>query len=280
MTLCCLADLIALLDEMAAFSLAESWDNVGLMVGNPKDAVSGILVCLDASPLILEEAEEKDCNVIVTHHPVIFRPLKALRMDDPVGSLLAEAVRREVAIVSCHTNLDVVTQGVSWALADALGLEQGKPLDAREPEGSLIGFGMIGQLAEPLSGKVFVRHLMEALSLAALKVAGPVPEVVQTIAVCGGSGSELIALAQEKGADLFVTGEVKHSHALWSHAKNFCVVDAGHFATEQVVVPVLAKNLALHLQKKNMQVQVVESRTFADPFSYFLKTEDDVLAVC
>lgn len=274
------ADLVAVLDGMAAFSDAESWDNVGLMVGDPERQVTGILVSLDASSEVLDEAGERGCNVIVTHHPVIFHPLRSLRVDDPSGALLAEAVRRDIAIISCHTNLDIVRFGVSGSLAKILGVTDCEILETRESTERLIGFGSIGQLPEAQPGERFLRHLMESLSLVTVKVAGPVPETIKRVAVCGGSGSELAHAALAKGADIFVTGEVKHSVALWSHAKNFCIVDAGHYATEQVVVPVLVRELSDRLPPAAQKVPVLESNVFADPFSFFLKEEDRVVELC
>lgn len=264
------SELLDLLDGMAAFSLAESWDNVGLMVGDPDTPVAGILVCLDASLQVLAEAVEKKCNVILSHHPLIFRPLKALRTDDPVAALAVEAAKQGVAVISCHTNLDVVAQGVSDALATALGVADGVPL-ARKNGEAAVGFGKIGALRKAMAGGDFVRFLLDALSLPSVKVAGPLPTLVQKIAVCGGSGSDLVEMAYEAGADLYVTGEVKHSAALWAKAKGFCVIDAGHYATEQVIVPVLADQLALLLERKSNQAPVVESLVFFDPFAYFGK---------
>jgi dinuclear metal center YbgI/SA1388 family protein len=268
------SELLALLDEVAAFSLAESWDNVGLMVGDPDGAVDGILVCLDASLQVLQEATEKNCNVILSHHPLIFQPLKALRTDDPVSALAVEAAKRGFAIISCHTNLDVVTPGVSDALAAALGVADGEPLAKKEGEAA-VGFGKIGSLRQAAAGDDFIRMVLDSLSLPSVKVAGRLPELVQKIAVCGGSGSDLVKLAHARGADLYVTGEVKHSAALWAKAKDFCVIDAGHYATEQVVVPVLAGLLAGLLEKRSYQVLVAESLVFFDPFTYFGKRGEE-----
>ena len=268
-------ELLAVLDGMAAFSLAESWDNVGLMVGDPDAAVDGILACLDASMEVLKEAEGKKCNVVLSHHPLIFKPLKALRTDEPVGALIAEAVKRGIAVISCHTNLDVVARGVSDALAVALGMTGGEPLAPKEAGGAAVGFGMIGALKEAVSGTDFICRLQDALSLPAVKVAGRLPDMVEKIAVCGGSGSDLVELAHGRGADLYVTGEVKHSTALWAKAMGFCVVDAGHYGTEQVAIPVLASNLARLLQQRSCQVLIAESLVFADPFSYFGKRGED-----
>lgn len=268
------SELLAMLDEMATFALAESWDNVGLMVGDPGAPVKGILVCLDASMEVLQEATEKNCNVILTHHPLIFRPLKALRTDDPVGSLAVEAAKLGVAVISCHTNLDVVAPGVSDALAAALGMADGEPLAKKEGDAA-VGFGKIGALSQAVAGVDFIHLVLDALSLPTVKVAGRLPDLVQKIAVCGGSGSDLVKLAHERGADLYVTGEVKHSVALWAKAKEFCIIDAGHYATEQVVIPVLAEHLARLLQKKSYQVLVAESLVFFDPFTYFSKKGEE-----
>ncbi len=223
---------------------------------------------------VLREAVEKNCNVILSHHPLIFRPLKALRTDEPVGAMVVEAAKQGVAVISCHTNLDVVAPGVSDALAAALGVVDGRPLTRKDGD-SAFGFGKIGALREAMAGGDFIRLVLDALSLPSVKVAGRLPSSVRKIAVCGGSGSDLVELAHGLGADLYVTGEVKHSAALWAKAKEFCVIDAGHYATEQVVVPVLASHLAGLLQKKSCQVLVAESLVFFDPFTYFGKRNEE-----
>lgn len=260
------------LDSLAAFSLAEKWDNVGLMVGRADTTVSAILVALDATPRVLAEAEAQGCNCIVTHHPVIFHPLHSLRLDHPGGDLLARAILRGLTIISCHTNLDVVRQGVSGALAAACNLTAGEPLQAGATGDT--GFGLIGDLAEPMAGDAFLQLVMTRLATPVLKLAGPLPERVRRVAVCGGSGSELAETARERGADLYLTGEVKHSVGRWAEAASFCVVDAGHYPTEQVVIGPLAENLRARLAEAGHRVAVRTAAALRDPFSFVFRRDE------
>lgn len=263
-----LRGLLAVLEEIAASSLAESWDNVGLMVGNPEQEVTGVLVALDFTEDLLAEAEQCGCNVVVTHHPLIFKPLQAVRTDQVTGRLLARALASGVAVVSCHTNLDKVAGGVNDVLAQRLGLDDCRVLaaDPNSPAGT--GFGRIGDLPATISFTEFIDKLLGVLAVPAVRVAGVVPEKLSTLAVCGGSGSELAETAREAGAQLFVTGEVKHSTARWAEAAGFCVIDAGHYATEQLVVPSLVKAIAAGWATVGGP-EVMASKLQTSPFQFY-----------
>lgn len=261
--------LVSVLDELAAFALAESWDNVGLMAGDPKQRVDSIAVALDPTEEVLDEAVANGCNVIVTHHPLIFKPLKSLRTDQPVGRLLAKAMAAGVAVIACHTNLDLVGGGVNDVLAARFGLQDTRSLDTAG-DGQM-GFGRIGMLSAPLSGPKMLAQLAQILDVDALAYAGPLPESVDTLAVCGGSGSELAEAAYRLGAQMYVTGEVKHSTARWAEAAGFCVVDGGHFATENPVIPEFAALLQRTLADRNIKVDVLTAKAQRNPFSHYIR---------
>lgn len=263
-------DLLAVLAEIAAPALAESWDNVGLMVGDPGRAISGVLVALDASGEVLTEAKKLGCNVVLTHHPFIFKPLQAIRTDQVNGRLLARALGEEIAVVSCHTNLDKVAGGVNDALAAGLGLRACRVLDGGQGVEEA-GFGRIGELASPVSFAEFIDRLLTTLGLEAVRVAGVPPENFSRVAVCGGSGSELAPLAMAAGAQVYVTGEVKHSTARWAEDAGFCIVDAGHFATEKPVVPGLVAVLNGVGAERGWPFEIRASAVQASPFRYYLK---------
>ena len=248
-----ISDLLAILNDLAPFARAESWDNVGLMAGDPAQAVTGILVGLDPTPELLEEALDLGCNTVITHHPLIFTPIKQLRTDQPPGSLLSTAVQHRLAIISCHTNLDLASGGVNDVLAARLGLGNSRPLSTA-PEGD--GFGRLGQLAAPMKSDLFLHHLLTTLATATLKIAGPLPATVSTVALCGGSGSELATTAREQGADLYLSSEIKHSAARWAEAVQFCIIDAGHYATENLVVEALVSDLAARLADRGLPTTV------------------------
>jgi len=264
-------DLLKVLDELAAFGLAEQWDNVGLMLGDPHQPVKGILVALDPTEEILAEAQEIGADCIITHHPLIFHALKAIYTDQPLGRFLRRAMGNEISVIGFHTNLDQAAGGVNDVLADSLGLLDSRPLapagNDPEPEAA-VGFGRVGRLADPLSAEAFIGYLCDFFKLPVLRVAGHLPEEISTVAVCGGSGSDLAAAAYASGAQVYITGEVKHSTARWAEASGFCIIDAGHFATENPVVESLVEVLQDIFAEKDVNIPVTGSAKQQNPFVY------------
>lgn len=233
--------LLSILDTIAPFAMAEPWDNVGLMVGDPDQQVSGILIGLDPTEALIHEALALNLNTILTHHPLIFHPLKTIPGNTPMGRILKTALGHDLSLIACHTNLDLVAAGVSNALAEKLGLRDTRPLTAAP--GQSPGFGKIGTLPTPLSSGQFLNLLLTALAAPGLQLAGVLPETIHRVALCGGSGSDLAETAWRMGAQVYITGEVKHSVARWAEGTGFCVIDAGHYPTEKLIVPVLAEML-------------------------------------
>ncbi len=246
---------INILDDIAPFAQAAEWDNVGLLLGDPGVQVTGILLALDPTGDVLNQAINRKLNTILTHHPLIFHPLKALRLDLPPGALIKKGIINELNILACHTNLDVVPDGVSDVLARELGLEKLVPLQHTGGD-ELIGYGRMGTLPSPLYGEDFLARLRNVLQLPVLPVAGPVPEMVSRVAVCGGSGSDLAQTAFKAGADIYISAEIKHSVARWAESCNFCIVDGSHFATENIIIRPLAKRLRKIFSDRNMKMAV------------------------
>jgi len=264
-------DLLKTLDEIAAFGLAQQYDNVGLMLGDPDKSIKGIIVALDPTEEVLAEALEVGADCIITHHPLIFHPLKSIYTDQPMGRFLRRALGNEISVIGCHTNLDQAVGGVNDVLASSLGLQNTRPLVAAEndPEAaSAVGFGRVGRLADPLSPEAFIGYLCDFFKLPALRVAGPMPEEINTVAVCGGSGSDLAPAAYASGAQVYVTGEVKHSTARWAEETGFCIIDAGHFATENPVVEAVVEVLQSIFTEKNISIPVMASAKQQNPFVY------------
>jgi len=264
-------DLLKTLDEIAAFDLAEQWDNVGLMLGDPNQPVRGVLVALDPTEDLLSEAQEIGADCIITHHPLIFHPLKAIYTDQPMGRFLRRALESNIAVIGCHTNLDQAAGGVNDVLAGSLGLQDSRPLvpAGNEPGGqSAIGFGRVGRLADPLSPEAFIGYLCDLFKLPVLRVTGQLPEEISTVAVCGGSGSDLAEAAHASGAQVYITGEIKHSTARWAEAAGLCIIDAGHFATENPVVESLVEVLQGIFAEKDSSIPVMQSARQQNPFIF------------
>ena len=262
------------LGNLAPFSLAEEWDNVGLLVGDPASTVTGILVGLDPTIELLDEAIASGANLLITHHPIIFSALKSIRTDQPAGALIAKAINNQVAVIACHTNLDVVPNGVSHVLAQSLGLIDLTPLDCGAASTVELGFGRVGNLPAPVAPKIFLANLCAVLGLSAVSVAGPLPEVISRVAVCGGSGSDLAAAAHACGAQIYITGEVKHHLARWAEEANFCLIDAGHYATEHLVSESLATQLSAVLAGQAIDIPVRATEKQKNPFSFFMAEND------
>ena len=223
-------DIAAAIEKFAPRSLQEDYDNAGLQVGDPEMEVSAVLLCLDVTDDILLEAERCSCNMIVSHHPLIFKGLKQLVGADPVQRIAIEAIRRNIAIYSAHTNLDAAWDGVSHEIAHSLGLENLQVLDPN-PDDPRTGIGVIGTM-KPNPRLEFLRRVKETFNVKALRFSANSPKlVVKKVAVCGGSGAFLIRKAIEAGADAIVTGDVKY-HDFTSFGLNIIIADIGHYESE------------------------------------------------
>jgi dinuclear metal center YbgI/SA1388 family protein len=162
-----------------------------------------------------------------------------------MGRMLKTSLTNNLSLIACHTNLDCIAAGVSNALAEKLDLRDTRPLSSPNPvaQGQNAGFGKIGTLPSPLSSEHFLSLLLTVLDTPGVQIASSLPKTIHTVALCGGSGSDLAETAQSLGAQVYITGEVKHSVARWAEAAGFCVIDAGHYPTEKLIVPVLAEIL-------------------------------------
>ncbi len=235
--------------------MAAGWDNVGLLVGSPHSNVNAVLLGLDPTLALITEAKVLAADLIITHHPAIFHPLKCLRTDQPGSAFLAAALRAGISVISCHTNFDAAPGGVSDTLADALGLMATAPLAADKAD-PCCGTGRIGSLPEPLSAEDFLAKLRAALPLPWLLEAGPRPEAVARAAVCGGSCADLAETALAVGADVFITAEVKHHTARWAEEAGLWLLDGGHFATENPSMSRLRQQLAERTRQAGLNVRI------------------------
>jgi len=260
-------DIIAGIDRETPFGLAENWDNVGLLVGSPEHEVQKILLGLDPTTTLVDEAIARGADTIITHHPVIFKPLPRIDTSSPEGSLLEKALIHHIAIIACHTNLDSSKSGVSDILASDLGLTDLTPLiPAASAHEAGTGLGRLGSYAEPLAIHEFVNRALKVLGLPVLQVAGPLPEMVQKVAVCGGSGSDLAETAYASGADIYLTAEVKHNIARWAEERDFCIIDGSHYGTEQPAVRLLAEKLHTIAAQSSWNIEILQTAEEKHPF--------------
>ena len=225
-------DILRYFEAFAPVQTAMDFDNVGLLVGDKDRTVTKALVALDITAEVVEEAAALGCELIISHHPVIFRPLKRLQTRD-AAYLLA---RHDIAAVCMHTNLDLSADfGVNLCLAEALGLQNVR----KSACGECL---FIGDLPEKQAMTAFAAQAKTALHCEGLRYTDK-KEQVQTVAVSSGAGGSEIFAAAEEGADVLVTGEIKHHEILAADSLGVNVLDAGHFKTEDVVLLPLAERL-------------------------------------
>ena len=225
-------DVYRAIDSFAPFQLAEEWDNAGILAGSANDEVRGILCALDLNPKVIGEAKRLGANLIVTHHPILFRGRRNLREDDAEGRTLCELVRSGIALIAAHTNFDNAVPGVNDALAERLGLTNVETLD----------HGMrVGMPKERTLG-AFCDQASEALG-APVRCYGEADQAISRVAVLGGAGGDFAELARQAGADVYLTGEIAHHKAWDAYLSGVCVLEAGHAATELPAIEMLAEGL-------------------------------------
>lgn len=242
------------LDKIACFNAAEDWDNVGLLVGSPHTRVKTALVALDATKDVLAEAKLLHANLIITHHPVIFRPVDRIDGD----SLLYALIAANVGVISAHTNYDMAVDGVNDTLCGHLELTGVRTLEG----GELSGVGRLGELHKPLLPEELAAFVKERLGAGSVRYTRGGP--VSMVAVCGGSGGGLWRDARAQGAQALITSEVKHSQFLDAAHAGFILIDAGHYATESIAVKPLAARILQLLPGASVTVAKAQS----DPVCY------------
>ena len=264
-----ISELLTGIDQFAPFALAEEWDNVGLLLGSVDREVRRILLGLDPGMPLLQEAISRGADTLITHHPVIFRPLSSVTLTTPVGAFLELALANSINVIACHTNFDSAAEGVSDALAARLQLENISPLHRTVYPGMAnTGHGRIGILGSPLSSTAFLQRVCEVLGVQGVMIAGTMPEKIKTVALCGGSGSDLAEEALKQRADVYLTAEIKHSTARWAEDSGFCVIDGTHYGTEQPAVALLAEKLEDLNRTSGGSLEILQTESEQAPFHY------------
>ena len=259
------------LERIAPRRLAEDWDNPGLLVGSFAQRVERILIALDVDDAVTQEAIDRRADMIVAHHPAIFRGMKQLRTDLPLGKRLATLLTHGIAVAAAHTNLDVARGGVNDVLAERLGLEKlSSFVITTQEDGVTESLGRIGTLPAPASIEDFARMVKVRLGISHVRLAAAAARPVRRVAVCGGAGADFIDDAVRRGADVYVTGDVKYHDAQRAVEQGLHIIDAGHYGTESPVLPVLAAALRTELASERDEIEIFVTNTQRDVFDVII----------
>ena len=257
------SDITSVIEAFAPLSLQESYDNSGLIVGRGDDEVHGVMLAVDVTEEVLAEAEREGCDMVVTHHPIIFHPLKRLNSADAVQRCVERAVRTGTALYACHTNLDSAHDGMSWRLASMLGVGSLRVLQPADDGQN--GFGVVGELAEAMPTAEFMERIRSATGARVLRHSRMAGETVRRVAVCTGSGAFLMEAVKKAGADIYVTSDLKYNDFTTPDGR-FTAVDAGHFESELCAIDILFDILS----KKLCTFAVRRSECSSNPVNYFV----------
>jgi GTP cyclohydrolase I len=261
------ADIVGLMEKIAPADLAESWDNCGLQVGDLQWPVKKVWVALDPLSAVIDAAAGQDVDLVITHHPLIFKPLRNIDLARPEGKIIATALQSRIAIFAAHTNLDSARDGINDALARKIGLEHPVPLIPADPSApDDLGMGRVGRIEPPVTVAALAQRIKNELGLSTVKVAGRTDKMVDRAAVCSGSGGSLLDDFLDCGAQVYVTGDIRYHDARIVEDAGRALIDIGHFASEHIMIDMLCRLLGRAVAEAGWDVRIEACEAERDPF--------------
>jgi dinuclear metal center YbgI/SA1388 family protein len=256
-------EVLSALERFAPLPLQESWDNAGLQLGLTETEVSGALLCLDVNERIVDEAMAKGCNLIVSHHPLLFRGLKTISDLTDVQRTVMRAIKQGIAVVSMHTNMDNARGGVNFKIAQKLGLQNVAFFAQKQVDGIEAGSGVVGELPEAMAADDFIIGVKKAFGVECAMCNELLRRPIKRVAICGGAGDFLLDEAVENQADAFITGEM-HYHQYFGYEQQIQICVIGHYQSEQYTAEIFEEII----QKECPGVKTCIAETCTNPILY------------
>ncbi len=251
------------LERFAPLPLQEGYDNAGLQLGLTETEVSGVLLCLDVTEETVAEAVANDCNLIVSHHPLLFHGLKCISDRNYVQRTVMKALQNNIAVISMHTNMDNARGGVNFKMAEKLGLSDVHFMESKIVDGVECGSGVVGTLPEPMQAEQFLKFVKHTFAAPCIKSNAYLQRPVSKVALCGGSGAFLVDDAVRFGADAFITGEMGY-HEMFGYEQQIQLAVIGHYNSEQYTKEIFNNIIG----KECPRVRTVLSEINTDPAIY------------
>lgn len=255
-------EIISLLEEQSPAGFACEWDNVGLLVGDFAQEVHRIYIALDATEETIAEAAEQEADLLLTHHPLIFKGLKKVNTQDFTGRRVLKLIQNNISCYAMHTNFDV--KGMARLAAERLKLADCRALDVTyQGEEGTEGIGRVGTLPEQMTVSDCIERVKQAFAVDTVKVFGDLQKRVERAAVCPGSGKSVITCALEANAEVLITGDIDHHEGIDASEQGLAIIDAGHYGVEKLFIPYMVN----YLQERVSKVEVV-GQPVKQPFLY------------
>ncbi len=247
-------DIIEKLEVLSPIHFAQSWDNVGLLVGRKEKRVYRVLLCVDIDETVVDRAISEKVDMIISHHPFLFSGIKKITDADFLGRRILGLIQADICVYAMHTNFDIM--GMADAAVEKLGLMDRVVLQKTyEDEISVEGFGRVGKLKQVMSLKDLALFVKDSFEIEHVKVFGNLDLMCLDVAICPGSGKSLVKDVVEKNADVYITGDVDHHTALDLLAEGVCVIDAGHYGIEKLFVHYMNQ----YFKKMLPEIELIDS---------------------
>ena len=259
-------DIVSVIEEFAPLSLQEGYDNSGLIVGRLDDEVHGVLLAVDVTEEVLDEAEREGCNLVITHHPIVFSPLKRFNSATYVERCVERAIRKGIALYAAHTNLDSTQHGMSWQLGSMIGLDTMSVLEPRKDNPN-VGFGVVGTLSRAEGIMAFMNRVKAIFDVGAVRYSDIPSEdmMVRRVAICTGAGRSLIDHAMAAEADVYITADLRYNDFMCGENR-MILMDIGHFESEFCAIRIIHDVLS----KKMCNFAVRKSACSRNPVHYLV----------
>lgn len=251
------SEIISILEEQSPEKFACDWDNVGLLVGDFEQEVQKIYIALDATEETIAEAVKEKADLLLTHHPMIFRGLKKVNSHDFTGKRVIKLIENHISCYAMHTNFDV--KGMAELAAQKMSLTECQVLDITDQgEQGPEGIGRVGYLPEEISLETCIRQVKEAFAVDMVKVFGDLSQKVKRVAICPGSGKSVISCALNAKAQVLITGDIDHHEGIDAASQGLAIIDAGHYGIEKLFIPFMVQYLEKHTEGIEIQGQPVK----------------------
>lgn len=255
-------EIITLLQEQSPEEFACDWDNVGLLVGDFEQEIKKVYIALDATEETITEAVAEGADLLLTHHPMIFKGLKKVNTQDFTGRRVVRLIQNHISYYAMHTNFDV--RGMAAIAAERMGLTDCAVLDVTcESEDGCEGIGRVGMLPEEMTLKACVERVKQAYDVDTVKVFGDLNQKVRQAAICPGSGKSVISCALGAGAGVLVTGDIDHHEGIDAADQGLAIIDAGHYGVEKLFIPYMVQ----YLRNRTEGIEIV-GQPVKQPFRY------------
>lgn len=263
-------DIESIMESYAPAYLKESYDNVGLMLGDSECKVNSILIALDCTLEVIDEAIEKGCNLIITHHPLLFLKPKSITAETLIGRKILKLIKNNINVYSSHTNLDITKGGLNDIITELLGYKKWEIIQSQSGNSNIHneGIGRLVKLDNPLTLRNICENIKSALNISQLRYAGEESMLINKIAIINGSGEDYFEASAKLGADCIITGDTSYHYVSDYNEMGIAIIDAGHFETEWPSMRIIANVISEKLNSLGYNNSILLSEKCKSPYKF------------